>query len=194
MTDLKELLVELTSGDEPRAEAAAVQFASTGNKGFYALAAMTASENPDHRWWALRALTEFDEPRVSNLLRLALKDPDPGVQACAALGLRLHPNQAAIPDLLGLLGNEDKLLSRLGRDALVRLGSTATPHLIPLLEDDTTPHTVKLEAVRALAEIEDPASISTLFKLSQSGSGLLTHWAEVGLERMGVGMVFFDPK
>lgn len=194
MTDLKTLLADLTSGDEPRAESAAVQFVSFGKKGFYALAALTASEDPDHRWWALRALTEFEEPRVSNLLRLALNDPDPGVQACAALGLRLHPNEAAIPDLLRLLGNKDKLLSRLGRDALAGLGTAATPHLIPLLEEETTPHAVKLEAIRALAEIEDPASISLLFKLSQSGSGLLTHWAEVGLERMGVGMVFFAPK
>jgi HEAT repeat protein len=191
---LDDLLADLTSGDEPRAEAAAVQFHTHGEKAFYMLAAMLASEEPDHRWWALRALNEFDEKRVASLLLLGLDDPDPGVQAAAALGLRTHPNKKAVPRLLEKLGDPDQLFSRLCRDALAALGTTATPHLIKLLEDPKASHTAKLEAVRALAEIQDPNSISALFKVYQEGSSLMQHWAEEGLSNMGIGMVFFDPK
>jgi len=141
----------------------------------------------------VRALTEFDEERVSNLLILALDDADPGVQAAAALGLRQHPAETAIPKLLEKLGGEDQLLSRLMRDALVALGTKSTPHLIEILENEASSHTARLEAVRALAHIEDPASIGALFKIYNDGSSLMQYWAEEGLTRMGIGMMFFDP-
>ena len=192
MSELKSLLAELTSGDELRAEAAAVQFATLVKPGLYVLASLIASPDADTRWWALRAISEFDSPRAANLLLLGLEDADPQVQACAALGLRHHPTRKAIPKLLALLGNQDQLLSRLGRDALVAIGKQATGDLINLLEDQEQPYLARLESVRALAEIEDPDSIGALFKVFQEGSGLMQHWAEQGLERMGIGMVFFE--
>jgi HEAT repeat protein len=194
MTDLEDLLADLTSGDEALAEGAALRFTSLGSRGFYVLAALSASTDPDERWWALRALSEFQEARVSKLLRLGLEDADPGVRACAALGLRKHPDEKAIPKLLGLLRGEDQLLARLGRDALTALGKAATPHLTALIEAEDAPHTARLEAVRALAGIEDPAAIGTLFKVYQDGSGLMQHWAEEGLTRLGIGMMFFNPE
>lgn len=190
---LNDLLADLTSGDDARAEAAAIQFHTHGKKGFYLLAVLYASKNPDQRWWALRALSEFDDQKVINLLLIGLEDSDPNVKACAALGLRSHPHQKSLPKLLALLGDEDQLLSRLSRDALVAIGKQATPDLIALLENPDTSHQAQLEAVRALAEIEDPASISTLFKVYQEGSSLMQHWAEDGLNKLGIGMVFFDP-
>jgi HEAT repeat protein len=190
---LNNLLADLISGDELRAEAAAIQFQSYGKRAFYILAALYTSEDPDHRWWALRALSEFGDKRVARLLLLGMDDHDPGVQACAALGLRTHPTKKSIPKLIAFLGNPDQLLSRLCRDALVALREKATPHLTALLDSPESSHTAKLEAVRALAEIEDPSSISTLFKIFQEGSGLMQHWAEEGLNNMGIGMVFFDP-
>ena len=168
--------------------------ASLGSEAFYALATMYASPDPDVRWWALRALSEFDDERICNLLLLGLEDEDSEVQACAALGLRKHPTKAAIPKLATMLGGEDQLLSRLARDALIAMGKTATPHLITILEDEETSHAKRLEAVRALAEIEDPAAIGALFKIYNEGSSLMQHWAEEGLTRLGIGMVFFDPK
>ena len=51
----------------------------------------------------------------------------------------------------------------------------------------------RLEAVRALAMIADPRAISALFSLLDSNSSLMAYWAEFGLERMGVGMIFFKP-
>lgn len=194
MTDLNALLADLTSGNEPQAEAAAVRFVSLGSKAFYALATLYASPDPEVRWWALRALTEFDDERICNLLLLGLDDDDPEVKACAALGLRKHPTEPAIPKLITLLGSEDQLFSRLVRDALVALGKTATPALIEILKNKEASHTQKLEAVRALAEIEDPAAIGALFHVYNEGSSLMQHWAEEGLTRLGIGMVFFNPK
>ncbi|MBN2045220.1 MAG: HEAT repeat domain-containing protein [Anaerolineales bacterium] len=192
MSDLKSLLADLTSGDEPRAETAAVQFVSLGKPALYVLASMIASTDPDTRWWALRAISEFDSPRTAHLLLLGLDDSETEVKACAALGLRKHPNIKAIPKLVKYLGSEDQLLSRLCRDALVAIGKPATPHLIEVLESPEKPHKARLEAVRALAEIEDPNSISALFKVFQEEAGLMQYWAEQGLERMGIGMVFFE--
>ena len=80
------------------------------------------------------------------------------------------------------------------RDALVALSKSTTPHLIKILEDKETSHRKQLEAVRALAEIQDPAAIGALFHVFNEGSSLMQHWAEEGLTRMGIGMVFFDPK
>ncbi|MEJ2487794.1 MAG: HEAT repeat domain-containing protein [Anaerolineales bacterium] len=194
MTDLNTLLADLTSGNEPQAEAAAVRFVSLGSEGFYALATLYASPDPEVRWWALRALTEFDDERICNLLLLGLDDEDPGVQACAALGLRKHPTEPAISKLISLLGSEDQLLSRLVRDALVALGKTGTPPLIEIVENKESSHSKRLEAVRALAEIEDPAAIGALFHAYNEGSSLMQHWAEDGLTRLGFGMVFFNPK
>lgn len=194
MDDLNTLLADLTSGNEPQAEAAAVRFISHGSKAFYALATLYASPDPEVRWWALRALTEFDDERICNLLLLGLGDENPEVQACAALGLRTHPTETAISKLIDLLESKDRLLSRLVRDALVALKEAATPHLIEILEDKEASHIKQLEAVRALAEIEDPASIGALFHVFNDGSGLMQHWAEEGLTRMGVGMVFYNPK
>ncbi len=192
MSELKTLLDELTSGDEPRAEAAAVQFVSLGNPALYALAALLASPDADTRWWALRSISEFESPRTPNLLLLGLEDADPQVQACAALALRKHPAMRAIPQLIGLLGNQDQLLSRLGRDALVAVGTLATQELIRVVEDLQQPYHARLDGVRALAEIGDTDAIGTLFKVFQEEAGMLQYWAEEGLERMGIGMVFFN--
>jgi HEAT repeat protein len=194
MPTLDQLLADLISGDERRAESAAVQFVLLGEPAFTALSDLTQDPNPDHRWWALRALSEFTKPGVSSIFLHALSEPNQEIQACAALGLRLHPNPEAIPILVSLLGHPEQLLSRLSGDALIAHGSQATQALIELIDSpDKYSQRTRLEATRALAEIQDPASISTLFKIYQEGSSMMQHWAEEGLTKLGIGMVFFDP-
>ena len=41
--------------------------------------------------------------------------------------------------------------------------------------------------------IGDTRAIPELYKMLDSDSALLEYWASDGLERMGVGMVFFAP-
>ena len=194
MPSLDKLLEDLTGGDEPRAENAAVQFASKGKPAFEALKHLADHEEAEYRWWALRALSEFDHPGVKPVLVAGLHDPELEVQTCAALALRHHPSEAAIPSLVALLGHPESLLSRVAGDALAAVGKAATAPMIELLDEHSgDPHLAKVEAVRVLAEIGDPAAIPTLFHIFQEGSSMMQYWAEKGLEKMGIGMVFFNP-
>jgi HEAT repeat protein len=123
-----------------------------------------------------------------------LKDVDAAVRACAAVGLRERPAPEAVPALIDLLAHEDQLLARLAGDALAALEKQASPALIEYLGAQGDTHSIgKVEAVRALALIGDPASISALFQAWENGSIMVQHWAEQGLNDMGIGMAFFDP-
>jgi HEAT repeat protein len=51
----------------------------------------------------------------------------------------------------------------------------------------------RLKAVRALALLEDQRAIPILFQALDDESALVAHWADEGLQRMGVGMSFFKP-
>jgi HEAT repeat protein len=51
---------------------------------------------------------------------------------------------------------------------------------------------VRIEAVRALAHIDDPAVVPTLFAALSDPSAIVVHLAEEGLNRMGIGTVFFE--
>ena len=77
---LETLLLELTSGDDARAEAAASGFAEIGVAALPELEALLASEDADMRWWAGRALAEIEAPTVNLLLQGLLTDPDPAVR------------------------------------------------------------------------------------------------------------------
>lgn len=194
MSTLEQLLADLTSGIEPQAEAAAVQLVQYGEDAFLLLSTLAHDPNPDTQWWAIRALSEFKELDASSIFIQALEDNQTEIQTCAALSLQQNPNPKAIPALISLLGHPDQLLSRLAGEALISLKFEATAYIINVIDSpENYNHRSRLEAVRALSKIQDPASISTLFKIYQDGSSMMQHWAEEGLNRMGIGMVFFDP-
>jgi HEAT repeat protein len=79
----------------------------------------------------------------------------------------------------------------LAGDALVAIGSPAVPALLEVLQAGV--HPARLEAVRALARIGDERAIPALFTALDDSSALIEYWANEGLERMGVGMVFYRP-
>lgn len=197
MSDLEYLINELTSGDENRAEISARSFPDYGAAGLEALVNLLSAPDPDIRWWAVRALAAFDpgeQPVASDRIIQALQDADSSVQACAAVGLRENPSPKAIPHLIELLSHPDHLVARLAGDALVALNKKATPALVETINQFADDHSAaKVEAIRALALIGDPASISTLFQTWENGSSMVQHWAEKGLNDMGIGMAFFDP-
>lgn len=195
MDVLQNLLDELVSGDEILAEFAVKKLPALADSAFFALQKLLDSPDTDVRWWALRALSEFDLPQISSILTKYLTDPDPAVQSCAVLGLRLHPSSQAVPELVTLLSTKDQLLARLVSDALIATGKDATEALILFLENGlSNPQIARLETVRALAKIQDPLAIPTLFKAWETGSGMMQYWAEEGLNALGIGMVFFDPE
>jgi HEAT repeat protein len=188
---LHNLLIELTSGDDQRAEAAALRLAAQGTAALATIRALLAAPQVDARWWAARALAEVPGEETAPLLIQALDDPDPHVRQCAALGLCKRPDGRAVPALVEAMGSQDALLARLAANALACTGADAVPALLEVLEKGE--QALRLEAARALAHIGDERSIPALFKALDEDSALMEYWANEGLERMGVGMVFFKP-
>ena len=192
MHDFNDLMDALSCGEDKRAEAALPRLAAWGPDVVDALQLRLASPEPDVRWWAVRGLAEVEDERVTDLLVNALADADQGVRWCAGLALRNHPSEKAAPALISLLSNHDALTRRLAGDALIAVGGRVVPQLIEVLQHGE--HVARLEAVRALAKIGDQRAIPILFEVLEDGSALIEYWANEGLERMGVGMVFYKPE
>jgi HEAT repeat protein len=189
--DISRLRSLLTSGDDDLAENAVTELASLGSQAIPSLKEMLSAPEGEARWWATRALAEIHDPQVIPLLMDKLDDPDESVCQCAALALRQQPAPEAVPHLVELLGNQDRLLAHLASDALVAIGKASVPALVDTIKN--SPPAARLEAFRALARIGDPDTIPVLFSAYEDDSALMEFWADEGLERMGVGMIFFKP-
>lgn len=190
ISEIQSILNSLTSGDDERAEAVVPQIASLGETAIDSLLTLLESPSSDHRWWATRALAVIDHSKAQDGLQRALGDEDPNVRQCAALSLRLSPTPSAIPTLVNALQDTDRLVARFAADALAAIGPAAIQALS--LSMGSPDPAVRVEAVRALAAIEDPHALHALFDALDDPSPLVCHWAEQGLERLGVGMVFFE--
>ncbi len=185
------ILDQLSCGEDERAEEALAHLHAWGPEIVDILQERLDDSNVDVRWWAVRALAEIDDERVPGLLVEALSDPDQSVCWCAGLALRTHPADQAVPVLINLLYNESALTRRLAGDALAAIGNVA---VIPLVKAAHSGDPVmRIEAVRALAKIGDERAIPTLFEALDDNSALVEYWAGEGLEKMGVGMVFYKP-
>lgn len=189
--DQANLLNQLTSGDDQRAEAAALALADFGVKILPSLQGLLHSPDPEVRWWATRALAELNTPQVAPLLIKSLQDGDKTVRQCAALALSYRPHDTAITYLIAILNDPDRLLAHLAADALIASGAAAVPALLKVMQSDL--QAARLEAVRALALIGDTRAIPALFTALDEGSALIEYWADEGLQRIGVGMTFFKP-
>ncbi len=192
MEELSELLTQLSCGEDEQAEEALSHLSAWGPEAVDALTERLARPEAEARWWAVRALAEIaGDERVPGMLVRALADSDTSVRWCAGLALRQHPSVQATPTLVRLLADPEALTRRLAGDALVALGGDAVPALLEALQAGD--HLQRIEAVRALAKIGDPRAIQALFEALDEGSALIEYWANEGLEKMGVGMVFFTP-
>ena len=188
---VNELVEKLSNGNDQQAEAAVRDFAAQGASVIPDLGDLLSASDPNLRWWATRALAEVEDPRVPALLRSSLHDADSAVRQCAALALRRQPYLQAVPDLIALLDHEDRLLARLAADALIAAGEAAVPAVLEVMQNG--PRRARLEAIRVLALTGDHRSIATLFAALDDPSSLIEYWADEGLERMGIGMVFYKP-
>ncbi|MEJ2710426.1 MAG: HEAT repeat domain-containing protein [Anaerolineales bacterium] len=191
MAELQTLIDELVSGEDERAEAAVPQLAEFGQRALPVLQQLLSSEQVDRRWWAARALAAIPDPGVPTLLVDLLQDESPGIRQCAALGLRIQPDDRSVPALIPALEDQDPLTASLASDALGTIGKAAVQPLLEFLERGSP--AARIEAVRALATIADERAIPALVKALDEDSAIIEYWATEGLERMGVGMVFFKP-
>ena len=193
MTELELLLAELFSGNDERAEQAAIQFPALGPTGIDALKSLLLSNDTDVRWWAVRALAGFEQlDETIPELVAALEDESDEVRQAAAMALCHHPRPQAVPALIRALSDPDKMTARLASNALTRIGLEATPTLLDVLKTGTS--SARLEAARALAEIKDPRAIPGLMQALETDSALLQYWIGNGLDKLGLGMVYLKPE
>lgn len=190
MTTLPELLNDLTSGDEERAEAAVPSLIELNADAIPALLDLTRSTDVDSRWWALRVLASSPHARTEWLIPF-LNDAAPEVRQCAALGLSIKADESATRHLILALNDADSMVASLAMNALVKIGGAAVPSLIERVESAS--QTERIHALRALAEIRDHRAIPIMMKVMQEDSALLQHWAQEGLERLGLDMVYIKP-
>ncbi len=182
-------LADLVCGNEALARAAMQKLIELGAEAIPALRELATSPDADQRWWALSTLGQMDDVDVDWLLA-ALDDESVEVQQAAALGLTRHPHPKSASVLLGLLRHSDSLLRTLVAKALTAIGSDAIPALLEYLDKNKAADSARISAIRALAEIADKRAIPTLMEALEEDSALIRHWAEIGLENLGLDMVY----
>jgi HEAT repeat protein len=198
VVSLKELLDDLISGDEERAEAAIPHLIEMDADAVPALLDLTQSQDVDTRWWALRALASTPQARTEWLVPF-LNDPAPEIRQCAALGLAIKPDETATESLVRALSDKDSMVNSLAANALIKIGKAAVPSLIEAVKrrpeqvEGTGPQSQRIHALRALAEIRDHRAIQVMMQVMQEDSALLQHWAQEGLERLGLDMIYMKP-
>ena len=192
MDALQDLLNDLTSGDEERAENAVPALVELGDDAIPALMDLTQSPNEDIRWWALRTLAQSPLCQTGWLTPFLDNDPSPEVRQCAALGLAGKADESAIQPLVHALSDADSMVGSLSMNALVSIGSAAVPSLIETVKDGK--QSARILALRALAEIKDHRAIPIMMKVMSEDSSLLLHWAKEGLDRLGLDMIYIKPE
>ena len=197
MNTLESLLNDLISGDETRAEAAVNPLIELGENALPSLLELSYSPDMDSRWWALRVLAVSPHLRTEWLVPF-LSDPAPEVRQCAALGLAGKPDESAVEPLIRALNDEDSMVATLAANALAKTGNLAVPALIEVVKrpsvEGTGSQTQRIHALHALAEIRDHRAIPVMMQVMQEDSALLQHWAQEGLERLGLDMVYIKPQ
>ena len=191
MSSLDQVIADLTSENESRAEAAASELAQLGNAALTPLESLLQSSIPDHRWWAVRTLAQMDSPPQEWLI-FALGDPSNEVREAASLALAAHPTEKAVPDLIRVLNNADGMLGTLAANALTAIGKPAVPDLLEAFIN-AGPQ-ARIHIMRTLAEIRDHRAIPTMLKATDEKSAMLNYWAQEGLERLGLNMVYIKPE
>ncbi len=190
MSTLERLLDDLVSGDEARAEAAIPGLIELDDAAIPVLMDLTKSSDVDVRWWALRALASAPHSRTEILVPF-LNDSAPEIRQCAALGLAIKADESAAEPLVRALSDEDSMTSSLAANALIKIGNAAVPSLIEAVKNGS--QSQRIHALRALAEIKDHRAIQIMMQVMQEDSALLQHWAQEGLERLGLDMVYIKP-
>lgn len=177
------------SGDDARMTAALGKITEADLPALREAAATRESETRALAATALGVIASDDAVRA--LLPLAA-DPDANVRAAAFHALGQQRAAEAITPLMFALGDRSPFLTRLATDALIQIGAPAVPALIEALDREVEPH-VRVNLARALALIADARAIPALFRALDDESHMVEHWADVGLEKMGVGQVYFKP-
>lgn len=182
-------LTELFSGDDERARAALEKVSEADVP---ELIEAASARTPENRTWAVAALGAIPEPAAVNALIALTADADSEVRAAVFFALGQQRAPEAITPLMFALSERSTYLARLATDALIQIGPPAVPMLCEALDREVET-TVRVNLARALALIADTRSIPALFRTLEDDSAMVHYWADHGLEKMGVGQVYFKP-
>jgi len=184
-----ELVAELIGGDETAAERAASQLAQRRGAQVDVLELLD-SVDAEHRWWAVRCLAAMSAPRPDWFTR-ALEDEEASVRAAAALALAAHPTASTAGPLVTALSDSENLVAVMAVHALSKIGEAAVPALVDAYPG--APPRGKIQIMRALAELGDPRSIRLMMAALEEDSAAVQYWAQEGLDRLGLTMVYLKP-
>ncbi len=186
-----ELIDLFLVGDDVAAEAAAVALGESGETGLTTLRDLQSSTESDVRFWMIRGLWANGSEAAIALLIEMLQDPEEMVCSGAAFALGELKAEAAVDGLAALATQDASANGNHAADALGKIGKAATPALIEAITSEQS--WVRVRAAKALVQIEDRSSIEALFNaLIGDESYMVRHYADIALERMGVGqMVYF---
>jgi len=189
----KTFLEAFTSGDDERAEQAALALIRMGHEALPLVRDLLSSPDVDSRWWATRTIGQIDSAETLTALADQCADPDPDVRACAifALGTFRERASEAVPVLIEKLADSSVYVGQMAADSLARIGRPATPALIEALKDDSP--TVRGRAARALSHLTDESSIPALITSLDDESPIVEYYADMALQKMGVGTVLLKP-
>jgi HEAT repeat protein len=192
MEDLHALLHELNVNNDEQVEQVHALLINYAEAALPVINELLNSTDSEKRALAISALSHLHHPATQPALFRGLSDPDLVVRYSALLGLRRQPNPTALPALVQFLCEEDPLLARLTTDSLIALGEDSIPSLVDILESQQ-PHG-RIEAARALALIDHEDVIQPLLKALGDRSMLVDYWAREGLNRRGLGLVYFSQR
>jgi len=187
VSTIQSWIEDLVGGDEVRAEHAASQLGLLGSPAISGLEELLKSSEADHRWWAIRTLAYMPDIHVNYFVD-ALEDVSSEVRQAAALALAGHPVEAAAPALVRALGDEDAMVQTLAVNALSAIGKPVVPILMERFPRASASE--KIHSMRVLAEVRDPRAIPVMMKALEEDSAILHHWCEIGLEQLGLDMVY----
>lgn len=191
--DLPPSLVEdLISGDDDRAEQAALHISSYGEAAIHWLRPLQNDPQPDHRWWLARTLSRIRSAASTRILIQLLADANADVRACAVYALGEAHADGAVDHIAELLNDSSVYVSAMAADTLARIGRASVPILIERLKHGTPLEHAR--SAKALLAILDPSSIPALIAALDDDSPVVEHYASEALTRLGVGTLLVKPQ
>lgn len=130
------------------------------------LVRLLKSDNWHLRRGAVWALGEMKDKAAMPLLAEALNDPDPQVSADAASAIGRIRDNETIPVLLDALGHANWRTGEAASKALAGIGKPAVPALLKVLDGKINSPMRQVNAIEALAAIDDPAAAAALLDAS----------------------------
>ena len=72
------------------------------------------------------------------------------------------------------------------------LGQSVVPSLIEAYH--SAPPRARIQIMRTLAQLKDHRAIALMLSATEESSAAVDYWAKVGLESLGLNMVYINPE